>query len=91
MGAEIQPARLHRLTSAFYRLEGSNCSGCGVKHFPSRPTCPDCGHNDFKAMEAEVNNLNGHHVGSTAQGSEETVSQQILPKTHQEQPVYKPE
>ena len=35
--------RYWRLQSARYRLEGSNCSDCGIKHFPERPVCPDCG------------------------------------------------
>lgn len=25
------------------RMEGSNCPGCGEKHFPPRVVCPDCG------------------------------------------------
>ncbi len=28
---------------ARYRLIGSNCSDCGIKHMPARPVCPDCG------------------------------------------------
>lgn len=25
------------------RMEGSNCPACGIKHFPPRIVCPDCG------------------------------------------------
>jgi uncharacterized OB-fold protein len=34
--------RFHRLRSAFYRLEGSVCRGCGARHFPARRVCPGC-------------------------------------------------
>jgi len=36
-----------RTTKQRYRLEGSNCSGCGIKHFPPREVCPDCGRSSF--------------------------------------------
>ncbi|BCX14725.1 MAG: hypothetical protein KatS3mg088_408 [Patescibacteria group bacterium] len=35
--------RFWRLKGQLLRLEGSNCQGCGIKHFPPRTVCPDCG------------------------------------------------
>ena len=26
------------------RMKGSNCVSCGIKHFPPKDVCPDCGH-----------------------------------------------
>jgi uncharacterized OB-fold protein len=36
--------RFWRLKGQLLRLEGSNCSHCGIKHFPPRAICPDCGY-----------------------------------------------
>jgi len=35
--------RLHRLRSAYYRLEGQRCSSCSAYQFPSRIACRSCG------------------------------------------------
>ncbi len=37
------PAAIVRLNAQRFRLEGSNCPACGIRHFPPRPVCPDCG------------------------------------------------
>ena len=34
--------RYHRLTSAYYRLEGQRCTDCGAVKFPPRGTCGAC-------------------------------------------------
>jgi hypothetical protein len=36
-------AQLWRLRKERLRLIGSNCGGCGGRHFPARAVCPDCG------------------------------------------------
>ncbi len=40
--------RYHRLRSAYYRLEGQRCPGCGDLHFPPRPSCSRCGHEELE-------------------------------------------
>lgn len=45
----MEISRYWRLRKELYRLEGSNCQGCGILHFPSRRVCPDCG------LDAEQN------------------------------------
>lgn len=39
----MEIARHWRLQRIRYRLEGSNCQNCEIKHFPPRDVCPDCG------------------------------------------------
>jgi uncharacterized OB-fold protein len=34
--------RYHRLTSAYYRLEGQRCQACGAVQFPPRGACGAC-------------------------------------------------
>src|SRR3954447_12193764 len=34
--------RYHRLTAAYYRLEGRRCTGCGALQFPAREACGAC-------------------------------------------------
>jgi scaffold protein (connect acetoacetyl-CoA thiolase and HMG-CoA synthase) len=34
--------RYHRLTSAYYRLEGQRCQACGAVQFPPRSACGAC-------------------------------------------------
>jgi scaffold protein (connect acetoacetyl-CoA thiolase and HMG-CoA synthase) len=34
--------RYHRLTSAYYRLEGQRCAACGAVQFPPRSACGEC-------------------------------------------------
>ena len=34
--------RYHRLTSAYYRLEGQRCNACGAVQFPPRGACGAC-------------------------------------------------
>ena len=34
--------RYHRLTSAYYRLEGQRCTACGAVQFPPRGACGAC-------------------------------------------------
>jgi scaffold protein (connect acetoacetyl-CoA thiolase and HMG-CoA synthase) len=34
--------RYHRLTPAYYRLEGQRCQKCGAVQFPPRGSCGEC-------------------------------------------------
>ncbi len=34
--------RYHRLTPAYYRLEGQRCTACGAVQFPPRGACGEC-------------------------------------------------
>lgn len=48
MGSErISPSSYWRTSEQRLRLVGSNCSGCGRKHFPPRDVCPECGRSSF--------------------------------------------
>lgn len=39
--------RYHRLTAAYYRMEGQRCTACGAVQFPPRPACGSCGGRDL--------------------------------------------
>jgi len=39
---KISPPFLRRTNAQRYRLVGSNCGRCGIRHFPPRPVCPEC-------------------------------------------------
>jgi|GEM_PF-4229702 len=51
----MNPAEYWRTTKMRYRLIGTNCSGCKVRHFPGRDVCPDCGTggNNGRVMKLE--------------------------------------
>ena len=40
--------RTWRLQNQRYRLEGSQCENCGMRHFPPRLECPGCRHRSLK-------------------------------------------
>lgn len=40
--------RLHRLRSAYYRLEGQRCTACRALQFPNRIACRACGGRDLE-------------------------------------------
>lgn len=40
--------RYHRLTPAYYRLEGQRCASCGAVQFPSRTACGACRGRDLE-------------------------------------------
>ena len=40
--------RYHRLTPAYYRLEGQRCTSCGAVQFPSRAACGACRGRDLE-------------------------------------------
>lgn len=48
MGIEnpYSPAKVWRMGSERLKFTGSNCQSCNNLHFPARPICPDCGHNN---------------------------------------------
>lgn len=52
----MEIARYWRLEPIRYKLSGSNCPECGIKHFPPRDICPDCGHkkNTQPALEPKL-------------------------------------
>ena len=41
--------RLHRLRSAYYRLEGQRCPSCRAHQFPKRGTCRSCGGTELQS------------------------------------------
>jgi len=47
--------RYHRLTSAYYRLEGQRCKDCGAVQFPARSSCGAC-----RSREAEPYRFSGN-------------------------------
>jgi uncharacterized OB-fold protein len=42
--------RYHRLTAAYYRLEGRRCTGCGALQFPAREACGACRGRDLETF-----------------------------------------
>jgi uncharacterized OB-fold protein len=42
--------RYHRLTAAYYRLEGRRCTKCGALQFPAREACGACRGRDLETF-----------------------------------------
>lgn len=56
MSSEYRPSHVWRLTKNLgftKELTGTNCSNCGILHFPGRSICPDCGHGRISISEIE--------------------------------------
>jgi uncharacterized OB-fold protein len=65
-----QPAR--------YRLEGSNCQACGIKHFPERPICPDCGTNrETGKKEVKIERVSGDIYAAQVIGQAQAPTEQV--------------
>ena len=46
--SDINLPQMWRLRDQRYRLEGAQCSNCGIKVFPAREVCPQCKAEVFK-------------------------------------------
>jgi len=67
-GGKISPSSIWRTNAQRYRLVGSNCGGCGIRHFPPRPVCPEC--SEGKTPKGSETNKEGSSAIYCGRGKE---------------------